>query len=337
MRLTIETLRAISIGAVEVEEKESGFSFHRFTKEQRDLYEIRNLGHYKKALAPSGVKLSFRTDSKTLGIKGSTSDGSSRKYFSFDLFVNGEKKDSFDNFSDVTEKPVNSGDYPRGAFEYVFDLPEGEKDVVLYMPWSAQVDFEEITVDDDAMIAAVKPAKKMLCFGDSITQGYDAAYASNSYIARLARFLEVEEYNKAIGGEVFWPDLAATVEPFKPDLITVAYGTNDWSKSSSLEEFKSNCKGFYENLSRTYPDVPIFAVSPIWRKAYLAEKPCGAFTNVHDYFVELAKTIPNMTVICGWDFVPHDSRYFCDGTLHPNDDGFAFYAEALYQELKKYL
>ena len=37
-------------------------------------------------------------------------------------------------------------------------------------------------------IAAVKPAKKMLCFGDSITQGYDAAYASNSYIARLARF-----------------------------------------------------------------------------------------------------------------------------------------------------
>ena len=35
MKLSIETIRAISIGAVEVEEKENGFSFHRFTKELR--------------------------------------------------------------------------------------------------------------------------------------------------------------------------------------------------------------------------------------------------------------------------------------------------------------
>ena len=32
MKLSIEIIRAISIGAVEVEEKENGFSFHRFTK-----------------------------------------------------------------------------------------------------------------------------------------------------------------------------------------------------------------------------------------------------------------------------------------------------------------
>ncbi len=337
MKLNIDTLRAISLGAVEVEEKENRISFHRFTKEQRDLYQARNLSFYKKALSSSGVKLSFRTDSKTLRVKGVSSPGSSRKYFSLDLFVNGEKKDSFDNFSAVTEKPVNSDDYPLGAFEYTFDLGEGEKETVLYLPWSAQIAFDEISLDDGASLEPVKPAKKMLCFGDSITQGYDAAYTSNSYVARLARLLKVEEYNKAIGGEVFWPELAATSEPFSPDFITVAYGTNDWSKSESLEQFQANCKGFYENLSRSYPGVPIFAISPIWRKAYQAQKPCGAFTNVHDYFVEIAKNIPNMTVICGWDFVPHDSQYFCDGILHPNDEGFAFYADALYQELQKYL
>lgn len=337
MKLSIEIIRAISIGAVEVEEKENGFSFHRFTKEQRDLYEQKKPEHIKKVLAPSGVKLSFRTDSKSFGIKGVTSPGSSRNYFSFDLFVNGEKKDSFNNFSAVTDKPENSDEFPFGAFDYKFDLGEGEKTAVLYLPWSAHVTFEEITVDDGAKVEAVKPAKKMLCFGDSITQGYDAAYSSNSYIARLARCLEVEEYNKAIGGEIFWPELASTTEAFKPDLITVAYGTNDWSKSPSLETFKSNCKGFYENLSRNYPDVPIFAVSPIWRKAYLMEKPCGDFRNVHNFFLEIAKNIPNMTVIDGWEFVPQDPELFADKTLHPNDDGFAFYAEGLYRELKKYI
>lgn len=337
MKLGIDTLRKISLGAVEVAETEKGIAFYRFTKEQRDLYYERNLSHYKKALAPSGVKLRFRTDSKLLGIKGVTSAGSSRKYFSFDLFINGEKKEFFENFSDVTEQPSPTGEYPMGVFEKEFDLGEGEKEVTLYLPWSAQVDLSEITVDDGVFLAPVKPEKKMLVFGDSITQGYDAAYASNSYISRLARFLDVEEVNKAIGGEVFWPGLADTEEPFEPVLITVAYGTNDWSKSPSLEEFKNNCKGFFENLSRRHPGVPIYAVSPIWRAAYKMEKPCGDFRNVHDYFVEIAKNIPQMTVIDGWEFVPQDPDLFADKTLHPNDAGFAFYADGLSKALKKYL
>ena len=94
---------------------------------------------------------------------------------------------------------------------------------------------------------------------------------------------------------------------------------------------------FYENLAKNYPNVPIFAISPIWRKTYQMEKPCGDFHNIQKYFEELAENIPNMTVICGWDFVPHDGKYFADGTLHPDDIGFGFYADGLYKELQKYL
>lgn len=337
MKLSIQTLHKICLGVVEIEETEAGLVFHRFTKEQRDLYFTRNRSFYKKALASSGVKLRFRTDSKFLGIKGVASSGSSRKYFSFDLFINGEKKESFENFTHVTEKPSTTDEYPCGPFEKEFDLGEGEKEVLFYFPWSARVDVSEISVSDGAFLEAVKPEKKMLVYGDSITQGYDAAYTSNSYISRLARYLDVEEYNKAIGGEVFWPGLADTDEPFNPDLITVAYGTNDWSKSASLEEFQTNCKSFYEILARRYPDVPIYAISPIWRSTYTFEKPCGDFRNIHNFFVEIAKNIPNMTVIDGWEFVPQNPDLFADRTLHPNDAGFEFYADALYKELKKYL
>ena len=55
---------------------------------------------------------------------------------------------------------------------------------------------------------------------------------------------DAEEYNKAIGGDVFFPSLAATREDFEPDYITVAYGTNDWSKCPR-EALEENCKNFY--------------------------------------------------------------------------------------------
>ena len=335
MKLSIYTLRDIALGAAEVVETEQGIIFHRFTREQRDFYRERNLGFYKKALAPSGVKLRFRTDSTVLGIKGAALSGSTRKYYSFDLFVNGEKRESFENFTHLTEKPVNSDEYPLGDFAKEFDLGAGEKEVLLYFPVSVKVYFSEIYVSDESFLEPVKPEKKMLVFGDSITQGYDAAYSCNSYVSRLCRLLGVEEFNKAIGGEVFWPALAEAKETFVPDLISVAYGTNDWSKSKTLEEFRDNAKGFFVNLSKTYPGVPIYAVSPIWRKNYMLEKPCGDFHGVQKYFEEIAREIPQMTVIRGWDFVPQDSQYFRDGTLHPNDEGFAFYADALYAELKK--
>ena len=317
MKLSIDTIRQITLGAVEISETKEGIAFYRFTKEQRDLYEKRDAGFFKKSFSLSDIKFSFRTDSKSLGLKGVSTPGSSRQYFSIDLFVDGEKKECFDNFSHITDQPETTGEYPNGEFEKEFDLGEGEKEVLLYLPWSSRLTLSDISLDDGAFVIPVKPEKKMLCFGDSITQGYDASYTSNSYIARLARYLGVEEFNKAIGGEIFCPELAATKESFTPDLITVAYGTNDWSKTKSPEEFKANCKGFYENLAKNYPDTPIYAITPIWRQSYLAEKPCGAFTNVHDFIVEVSKSIPNMTVICGWDFVPADSKYFADKAADP--------------------
>ena len=89
--------------------------------------------------------------------------------------------------------PEKGVDLSVGRQPKEFDLGEGEKEVLLYCPWSAQVIFSEVTVSDGAFVEPVKPEKKMLVFGDSITQGYDAAYACNSYISRLARTTAMSE------------------------------------------------------------------------------------------------------------------------------------------------
>jgi len=171
-------------------------------------------------------------------------------------------------------------------------------------------------------------------FGDSITQGYDALHPSNRYIAKIADKLGAEEFNKAIGGEMFFPELAALKESFEPDYILVSYGTNDWSHRDA-ETFKAKCKGFYENLAGNYPNSKIFAVTPIWRKDITEEKPFGDFETVDLLIRNAVKDCKNISVISGFDFVPKDEKYFADLRLHPNDEGFKHYAENLYNAIRK--
>lgn len=118
-----------------------------------------------------------------------------------------------------------------------------------------------------------------------------------------------------------------------PDYITVAYGTNDWIGIERCT-FKEKCKGFYENLINNYPESKIFAITPIWRKDMNEERVFGAFEDVEKTIRECVKGIGNITVISGFDFVPKDEKYFADFRLHPNDDGFEYYAENLYNEIK---
>ena len=71
---------------------------------------------------------------------------------------------------------------------------------------------------------------RLLAFGDSITQGVDVVHPSLAYAPTLARLMDADSRNKGIGGEVFFPALLEEKEDLDPDFVTVAYGSNDWSK-----------------------------------------------------------------------------------------------------------
>ena len=94
---------------------------------------------------------------------------------------------------------------PLGEFSRNFALGGGRKSVCIYLPWSVIVEIEELSIDDTAYITPIKPSKKLIAFGDSITHGYDALRPSNRYVAKLAEALDAEEINKGIGGEIFFP------------------------------------------------------------------------------------------------------------------------------------
>ncbi len=330
MKLSFNQIKQITTGAVLVKEEDGMISLKRFTQEQEELYKVTNQDFYNKTFSTAGIKFLFKTDSKSLFLKLKTMISSSRKYFSVDIFVDGKPIGYIDNFSNI-ELPQNytQMEFPFGDFSKKFWLGEGEKTVCVHLPWSVKTLIEEISIDDNAFVKGVKPKKKLLAYGDSITHGYDALRPSNRYISKLADKIGAEEFNKAIGGERFFPELAKLKDAFVPDYITVAYGTNDWN-GIEMCTFKEKCKGFYENLIKNYPESKIFAITPIWRKDMNEERVFGAFEDVEKTIRECVKGIENITVISGFDFVPKDEKYYADLRLHPNDKGFESYAEHLY-------
>lgn len=333
MKLSFNQIKEITTGAVRMQEENEMLLLKRFTQEQEELYKVTNQNFYDKTFSTAGIKFQFKTDSKNLFLRLKTMISSSRKYFSVDVSVNGKLIGCIDNFSDM-ELPQDYlwMEFPLGDYSKNFQLGEGEKNVCVHLPWSVKTLIEEISIDDNAFIEAVKPKKKLIAYGDSITHGYDSLRPSNHYITKIAELIDAEEFNKAIGGECFFPELAKLEDSFVPDYITVAYGTNDWNCMDE-ETFKYKCKSFYMNLSQNYPDTKIFAITPIWRKDMNGQTAFGEFGKVEENIINAVDDIENITVISGFEFVPKDEKYFADSRLHPNDEGFESYAQHLYKAI----
>ena len=333
MNLSLEQIKSIAKGVARVEQIDEGIALLRFTKEQEDAYKERNTDFYKKTFATAGVRLEFITDSTSLFLKANVRPASSRRFCTHDIFCKGkligQLGHSSDNFSPDAEPITLSGK---------FYLGEGEKIICICFPWSYASEICELSLDDGASLFQTTKSRNMIMFGDSITHGYDAFSTSNSYASRITDILDASVINKGIGGEVFWPELACMRDDVNPDIITVAYGTNDWGGvCTSKEEFESNGKAFFENLSETYPDTKIFALSPIWRADYIKLSNVGDFSYIHEYFDKMADEIKNVIHINAYNFVPHDAYLLSDRVVHPNDEGFEYYANALYNEIKKYI
>ncbi len=339
MKCSLEQIVSITQGAVRIEQREDGIHFSRFTKEQQSVYEGTSL--YDKTFATAGVALSFRTDSKKMKMRVAAYECTSRRAFAHDVLRNGRLIGQIGNLDQVPMAAApGAGGSPHGpgpslgCFEESYELGEGEKEIRIVFPWSVLSVLKELELDDGASLIPAERKRRILFFGDSITQGYSAQYPSRHYTVRLAEMLGAEGINKAVGGDCFRPALAAERDAFEPEDILVAYGTNDWSKTT-WEVFEKNSLEFYRLLSEEYPDARIWALTPIWRADYRAEKPIGEFSRVAERIFDVAGRFPNITAVSGWDLIPHLSGFYGDKRLHPNDFGFRKYFGSLRRELAK--
>lgn len=333
MQLSFEEIKSITQGAAGIDQENGVITFHRFTAAEEAAYV--NTEFRDKIYSTAGVQLEFTTDADSLYLSIDTSPATSRSYFSMDILVDGAVRGRIQNFDEnAVPSDYTVAAFPLGRFSENIALGDGEKRVRIVFPWSVKAQLCEMRLENATYIIPCKKRKTIFMYGDSITNGYDALFTSNSYTARFADSLDAEIYNKGIGGEVFFPELARCKKPFSPDYITVAYGTNDWGKAEK-EDFIRRCEAFFKALAENYPDTEIFAITPIWRRNYLDYRVFGDFFDVERTICRVCAQYPNIKTIHGWELVPHDKDYFADGRVHPNDKGFAQYYQNLKEKFEK--
>jgi len=303
-----------------------GLHIHRFTEEQRRIYGEENPDWVVRNIATASVTLDFITDSDHLALCYEVSPGSGTGWGSIDMCVDGVFHDS---------RYIQDLGMTLAGFE----LPAGEHRITVYLPWSMCMVIKEVHLSEGATVKPVEKKCKLLCFGDSITQGYSARFASLSYVNQVAAALDAEVINQGVGGYYFNAEtLDESLLAYQPDIITVAYGTNDYSHKDTLEEYAERSGKFIAKLAAMYPDTKIVGILPIYRNDanHRVRKMFRTYTldEARQVLREQYEACPNGYVLDETG-IPHIPEAYFPDLLHPNDLGFTVMAQGVIRKLRE--
>lgn len=323
MKLSFEEIQSIAFGVVESKIEKDGIEFYRLSAQLSTYLGSLKPDYGVRADAQASIRLDFETDSEFFSFAyDNVQTTSSRQWYYFSLLVDGKQVALIGE-----ENPTAL----CGKYETV--LPKGKKRITLFFPNLFRARVQSIELSDGAYVKRVETKKRFVFYGDSITHGYDAKSAANSYVNRIAYAMDAEVFNLGIGGAVFHPRMIDEVGDYNADAVFVAYGTNDWAHRQNMEELVSYCEAFFNQLVAVFKGIPVYVILPIWRCNHQDVKQTGTFQEVKEKIAEIAKRYENTEVFDLFDDIPHELSMFSDG-LHPNDDGFAYYAQGILKKLK---
>ena len=327
-----DQLRYLYFGAYRFEEKEDGWlKAFQYSKAQEDYFKEAFDFWYERCMASTAKTIEFVTEATKVSFDFKLIWMGSPD--SFELAVDGQiTKIAYvmDFMKEGMPEPDFSKGFPgwnlpkEGKIEW--ELPEGKKSVVIYLPADATVLLRNFTLN----AAAERPAKneKVLWLGDSITQGFGPLRSGQTYVSVANRLLNYDIINQGIGGYIYDKNSLMKMEGYQPDKIIVALGTNQYGDETMerVEEYYETLTGIYGN------EIPILCISPIWR----GDQPEGyeKFVDFCENIKKIAGSYKNVTVVDGFTLVPHLKEYYLDN-LHPNCLGTETYGRNLVEVIRK--
>ncbi len=284
----------------------------RFTQRQLELYSSKT-DYCRRSLCPAGICIDVLTDSKEISIDYSVK-GKARDYIFFDFYLNGKY------YQTKGSRPIDIN--TKAVLFNIPDIGEKMNRIAIYLPHNIQLLIKKVSfLDGTTVKSAPDYSGNLLCMGDSITQGMEAIHPSSTYPVLLSRFLEMNLLNQGVGGEVFNPDILDNELPMKPEIITVAYGTNDWNSCESMSNFKQNCSEYIRKLCRIYPHICKLIITPFWRHNMQETKCVGTLQDVSIAIKEICVDYSEVYLVDGLEIAPNIIDYYADG-LHPTDEDF---------------
>lgn len=319
MKLTTEQIKAITFGALRVYEENGYTVFRRFTPYQEEVLAGRNFT--PRQFATAGMKLEFFSKKGEVHFEYLAQPGAGACCHGVSALCDGVEVFNYYN---------TTNQYTGKVF---FPVPRDNCKVTVFLANTADIRIKNFDVPEGYAPAMRK--RKILMLGDSITHGFNAQRQYLTYANVLGERLGAEILNQGVGGDKFHAPNIDPELPFCPDIITVAYGTNDWA--AAIPELADKIDEYFKKLRTVYPNTPIFAIPPIWRGNVDGVAKNGlTLEDVRALVREKAEKY-NCFSVDSAKLVPPAEEFFMDRFLHPNDMGFILYGINLADMIKKEL
>jgi lysophospholipase L1-like esterase len=176
-------------------------------------------------------------------------------------------------------------------------------------------------------LTATPAGPRWIAYGDSITEGWTASSPGRAWPAIAGRAYGLDVVNLGYAGSCRGEIASAEqVSGLPADVITLAYGTNCWSRPPhSTGMLREGMRAWLSIVREGHPTTPIVVLSPIVRpEADSTPNRLGAsLSDLRAVVEEVAQELhaagdKNISLIPGADLIT--AEQLSDG-VHPNDDG----------------
>ena len=312
---------------VSIEIKNDTYYPVRFSQKQFEFYKNYSDFVFIRSLCTADIYMEFNTTSEVISFSCKL-DNFVRKFCSFDIYENGEFMETR-NFTGQPETIDISYNKRK----------TGISKITIYLPYHCQAGIYNLDAEIIAPDVQQKERLKILAYGDSITQGMFSEFTSYSYPLLIAKHFDADLLNQGVGGMPFCKDSLDSALKYKPDIITVAYGTIDITEFENYDEIVFNAQEYTEKLKKISGKADIYVTSPLnsptlrlrleHREALHRLEWYPKFNNA---LMDICKKT-GVNFINGSHLIP-DMPEFYVAHGHPNAQGFLSYALNLAKHIK---
>ncbi len=278
----------------------------------------------QNARTQSGVKISFKTDSKTIKPLFAAREDAEKRVvtYYFGIYCNGE-------FVGV-----------KGGEELLLSSPGGICDWEIMLPIFYGVDFLGLEIDDDAKMLDLELDDRpvYVAIGNSITHGagQKKCGSEGSYPGVVAQTNGYTLYNFAVGGSQITSKIAPQTAGIKADIITIMWGFNDWNATrGDIAEISRRYTDLLVQVRKVQPGADIYCILPSVARDEVSKnaQPLSAVRDAERGIVEsfVKKGDSKLFIIDGSAISNVEEL---NGNVHFNNEGAVNFGKAVAAQIK---
>ena len=296
-------------------------------------------GENAQVRCAAGLAVLFKTNSSTISVKpeyGYTNYATSTMGVAlrgYDLYIRKDGKWLYAASKAPNDKNLEAN------LVLISDMPEGEKECMLYLPIYSELRSLGIGIEEGAKIESLEsPFRyRVGIFGSSFTHGISTSRSGMSYPMQLMRWTGIQFLSLGCSGN-------CKMQPYFGEVLCdadVDALVFDSFSNPNAEMIEKRLFPFIEQLQKSHPDIPLIFQQTIRREsrnfstqrekvesdkqamaAKLMKEACKKYKNV--YFIETPDAADEL------------QETSVDGT-HPNDYGYTLWAKSIEKPLLKIL